>query len=167
MNLLNFNISVLLQNLHVPNIIIVNILNDIRHLVILLGKLKLKITNSSYSIWHLRVELYNIFLQHVRFKTSKRKLFWNHDSAKALLGFSFIMCVHIFLFLFELNNYVTSFVVEAIVFPFKYIADKPSMIFTRYTTPIFFPFVFLSHIPITYVSKTVFSVVILELILDL
>lgn len=129
----------LLQNLHVPNIIIVNILDDIRHLVILLGKIKLKITNSSYNIWQVRIELYNIFLQHVRFKTSKRKLFWKKlFSAKALLGFNFILCVHIFLFLFELNNYVTSFVVEAIVFPFKYIADKTSMIFIRYTTPIFF-----------------------------
>ena len=42
------------------------------------------------------------------------------------------------LFLFELNNYVTSFVVGAIVVPFKYIGNKTSMLFTRYTTLIFF-----------------------------
>ena len=46
--------------------------------------------------------------------------------------------MHIFLFLFELSNYVTSFVVGAIVVPFKYIGNKTSMIFTRYTTLIFF-----------------------------
>ena len=46
--------------------------------------------------------------------------------------------MHIFLFLFELSNYVTSFVVRAIAVPFKYIGNKTSMIFTRYTTLIFF-----------------------------
>ena len=41
-------------------------------------------------------------------------------------------------FLFELSNYVTSFVVAAIALPFKYIDNKTSIIFTRYTTLIFF-----------------------------
>ena len=40
-------------------------------------------------------------------------------------------------FLFELSNYVTSFVVGAIAVPFKYIGIKNSMLFTRYTTLIF------------------------------
>ena len=44
--LLSFNILSYLQNLYVPNIALVNILNDIHHLVVLLGKSKL-ITNAS------------------------------------------------------------------------------------------------------------------------
>ena len=48
------------------------------------------------------------------------------------------MCMHIFLFLLELRSYVTSFIVGAIVVPFKYIGNKTFMIFTRCTTLIFF-----------------------------
>ena len=70
----------------------------------------------------------------INLKCQKRKHLLNHDSAKVFFGVSLIMCMHIFLFLFELNNYVTSFVVETIVVPFKYIDNKTSMIFTRCTT---------------------------------
>ena len=38
--LLNFNINTFLQNLYVPNIALVNILNGILHLVILLGEIQ-------------------------------------------------------------------------------------------------------------------------------
>ena len=68
----------------------------------------------------------------------KRKHFLNHDSATVLFGVGFIMCMHTFLFFLELSNYVTSFVVGAIAVPFKYTGNKTSMIFTRYTTLIFF-----------------------------
>ena len=67
-----------------------------------------------------------------------------------------------YIFLSELCNYVLSFVVGIIV-PFKYIDNKTSMICTRYRTPIFFLFCFLSHTSNTYVSLT-FPVVILKLI---
>ena len=97
------------------------------------------------SIWHLRVELHNSSFQLAKLQMSKRKLLLNHDSATMLLGVSFIMCMHIFLFLFELSNYVTSFVVGAIVVPFKYIGNKTSMIFTRYTTLIFFILSFVTY----------------------
>ena len=52
----------ILQNSYVPNIALVNILNDICHLVILLGKSKLQIAKMPLesSIWHFRVQLYNI-----------------------------------------------------------------------------------------------------------
>ena len=90
------------------------------------------------SIWQVRVELYNSSFQLVKLKTSKRKHLLNHDSATVLFSVSFIMCMHIILFLFELSNYVTSFVVGVIAVPFKYIGNKTSMIFTRYTTLIFF-----------------------------
>ena len=56
---------------------------------------------------------------------SKRKLLLNYDSATALLDVSLIMCLRMF-FIFELNNYVTSFVVGAIVAPFNYIGNKTS-----------------------------------------
>ena len=94
-------------------------------------------------IWCVRVELYNSSFQLVKLKMSKRKLLLNHDSATVLCGFSFIVCMHLFLFLFDLSNHVTSFVVGAIVVPFKYIGSKTFMVFTRYTTLIFFilPFV--------------------------
>ena len=51
--------------------------------------------------------------------------------------------MHIFIFLLELSNQFTSFVVEAIAVPFKYIGNKTFIIFTRHTTLIFFilPFV--------------------------
>ena len=55
------------------------------------------------------------------------------------------MYVHIFLFLFELSNYVTSFVVGAIAVPFKDIGNKTSMIFTRYRTLIFFILSLVTH----------------------
>ena len=90
------------------------------------------------SIWHVRVELYNSSFQLVKLKMSKRKHLLNHDSATVLFGVGFIMCMYIFLFLLELSNYVTSFVLGAIAVPFKYIGNKASMIFTRYTTLIFF-----------------------------
>ena len=75
---------------------------------------------------------------------SKRKNLLNHDSPTVLFGVGFIICIHIFLFLlfllsfFLLSNYVASFVVEAIAVRFKCIGNKTSMIFTRYTTLIFF-----------------------------
>ena len=116
------------------------------------------------SIWHVRVELYNSFFQLVKLKISKRKLLLNHDSATVLLRVSFIMCMHIFLFLLELSNYVTSLVVGATVFPFKYIGNKTSMIYTRYTTLIFFILSF-----VTYSEYLRFKnlLVILKLLLDL
>ena len=116
------------------------------------------------SIWHVRVELYNSFFQLVKLKISKRKLLLNHDSATVLLRVSFIMCMHIFLFLLELSNYVTSLVVGATVFPFKYIGNKTSMIYTRYTTLIFFILSF-----VTYSEYLRFEnlLVILKLLLDL
>ena len=57
----------------------------------------------------MRAELYDNFFQHVKVQISKRKLLLNHDSTTALLGGSFIMCSHIFIFLFELNNYIAPF----------------------------------------------------------
>ena len=116
------------------------------------------------SIWHVRVELYNSFFQLVKLKMSKRKLLLNHDSATVLRRVSFIMCMHIFLFLLELSNYVTSLVVGATVFPFKYIGNKTSMIYTRYTTLIFFILSFA-----TYSEYLRFKnlLVILKLLLDL
>ena len=77
---------------------------------------------------------------------SKRKLLLKHGSATTLISVSFIMCMHIFFFIFELSNYVTSFVVGANVVPFKYIGNKTSMIFTRYTTLIFFILFFVTYI---------------------
>ena len=71
------------------------------------------------SIWHMRVELCNSSLQLVKFQTAKRKLLLNHEYATVLLGVIFMTCVYIFLFLFELSNYVTFLVVGAIVAPFK------------------------------------------------
>ena len=116
------------------------------------------------SIWHLTVELYNSFFKLVKLQMSKRKLLLNHDSATVLLRVSFIMYMHIFLFLLELSNYVTSLVVGAIVFPFKYIGKKTSMIFTRYTTLIFCILSF-----VTYSGYLRFKnlLVILKLLLDL
>ena len=76
---------------------------------------------------------------------SKRKLLLNHDSATVLLGASFIMCIHIYFFLFELSNYVTSFVVGAIVVPFRYVGSKTSMIVAKYTTLVFFNFSFFTY----------------------
>ena len=126
-----------------------NIRNDFRHRVILLGKFNLQITNVMCSllfvIWHVRVELYNSSFQLVNLKMSKRKLLLNYDPPTLLLGVSFIMCVHIFLFPFELNNYVTSFAVESIVVPFKYIANKTSIILFRYAILIFFILSFLTY----------------------
>ena len=75
---------------------------------------------------------------------SKRKLLLNHDSAKASLSVSFIMCLHIF-FLFELSNYLT-LVAGAIIVPFKYIGNETSIICTRYTTLIFFILLFVTYI---------------------
>ena len=79
-------------------------------------------------IWHVRVELYNSSLQHAKAKMSKRKLlysmFYSLYSITALLDVSFIICLHIFLFLLELSNYVTSIVVGAIAVPFKYVGNK-------------------------------------------
>ena len=90
------------------------------------------------SIRHKRFELYNSSFQLVKLKMSNRKLLLNHDSGTVSIGVSFIMCMHIFLFLSELSNYVTSFVVGAIVVPFKYIGNKTSIIFTSYKPLIFF-----------------------------
>ena len=86
----------------------------------------------------MRAELYNSSFQLIKLKMSKRKLLLSHDSAIVLFGVSFIMCMHIFLFIFELSNYVASFVVGTIAVPFKYIGNKTSMIFTRYTTLVLF-----------------------------
>ena len=88
-------------------------------------KLQMPLENS---MWHVRVELCNSSFQLVDLEMSKRTLLLNHDSATVLLGVSFWIYMHIFLFLFELCNYVTSFVVGAIVVPFKYIGNKTSMI---------------------------------------
>ena len=94
-------------------------------------------------IWHVRVELYDSSFQLVKLKMSKRKHLLNHDPATVLFGVGFIMWLHIFIFLLELSNQFTSFVVEAIAVPFKYIGNKTFIIFTRHTTLIFFilPFV--------------------------
>ena len=97
------------------------------------------------SICHKRFELYNSSFQLVKLKTSKRKLLLNRDSATVSIGVSFIMCMHIFLFLSELSNYVISFVVGATVVLFKYIGNKTSMIFTRYKPPIFFILSFVTY----------------------
>ena len=118
------------------------------------------------SILHVRVELYNSSFQLVKLKMPKRKLLLNHDSAAVLVGVSFIMCMHILLFLFELSSYVTSFVVGAIVVSFKYIGNKKPRRFSQDIQLLFVSFCLLSHILNTYVSKTFFSVVILKLILD-
>ena len=90
------------------------------------------------SICHKRLELYNSSFQLVKLNMSKRKLLLNYDSGTVSIGVSFIMCMHIFLFLSELSNYVTFFVVGAIVVPFKYIGNKASIVFTRYKPLIFF-----------------------------
>ena len=90
------------------------------------------------SIWHVRVELYNSSFQLVKLKMLKRKHLLNHDSATVLFGVSFIIYMHVFLFLFELSNYVTIFVARTISVPFRCIGNKTSKIFTRYTTLIFF-----------------------------
>ena len=50
-----------------------------------------------------------------------------------------------FLFLFELSNYVTSFVVGAIVVPFKYTGNETSMIFTGYATLVSFILFFVTY----------------------
>ena len=76
-------------------------------------------------------------------KCQKESFLLNHDSGTVSIGVSFIMYMHIFLFLSELSNYVTSFVVGAIAVPFKYIGNKTSIVFTRYKPLIFYilPFV--------------------------
>ena len=90
------------------------------------------------SIWHVRVELLNSPFQPVKLKMSERKRLLNNDSATVLFGVNFIMGMHIFLFLFELSSYVTSFVVGIIAVSFRYICNKTSMIFTRDKTLIVF-----------------------------
>ena len=100
----------------------------------------------------------------------KSKLLLDHDSATVLLGVSFIMCMNIFLFLFELSNYVTPFVAGTTIVSLKYIGNKTTMIFTRYTTlffhiPFFIFFCYIYQMP-TF-QKPSFSVMILKLILDL
>ena len=64
-------------------------------LVVSIGEIQTS-SDKCDSIWHVRVELYNISFQLVKFKMSKTKLPLNHDSATVLLGVSFIMCMHIF-----------------------------------------------------------------------
>ena len=98
-----------------------------------------------FVIWHVRVELYDSSFQLVNLKMSKRKLLLNYDPPTLLLGVSFIMCVHIFLFPFELSNYVTSFAVGSIVVSFKYIANKTSIILFGYAILIFFILSFLTY----------------------
>ena len=78
---------------------------------------------------------------------SKRKPFLNYDSPTALLSVVFVMCLHVFPFLSELGNYVSSFVVERIAVSYY---D-------------FVLFCFLSHISNTYVSQT-FCVVVFKLV---
>ena len=77
---------------------------------------------------------------------SKRKVLLNYDSAIALLGFSFIMGFYIFLFHYELSDYVTSFIVGAVIVPFKYIGNKTSIICIIYTTLTSFIFVFVTYV---------------------
>ena len=122
---------------YVPSIALVNILNYIHYLLMLLRKFKLT----------MRVELYDISFQHLKLKMSKRKPFLNYDSPTALLSAVFVMCLHVFPFLSELGNYVSSFVVERIAVSYY---D-------------FVLFCFLSHISNTYVSQT-FCVVVFKLV---
>ena len=90
----------------------------------------------------------------------QKEIFLNHGSPTALLGVSFIMCLHVFLF--ELGNYVISFVVETIVVSFEYISNKISK-FAEDVQPSFFSFCLMSHILNAYVSQT--FVVMLKLVL--
>ena len=99
------------------------------------------------NIWHVRVELYKSSLQHIKLKKcQKENFFLNHDSATALLSVSFIMCFHIFLFLYELSSCVISFVVGAILVPFKYIGNETWKNCIRYTTLTFFILFFVTYI---------------------
>ena len=92
------------------------------------------------------IELYHNSFQHVELKMSKRKVLLNHDSAIALLGVSFIICFYVFLFHYELSNYVTSSIVGAIIAPFKYVGNKISIIYTIYTTLISLILLFVTYI---------------------
>ena len=69
---------------------------------------------------------------------SKRKPLLNHDPAAALPDGVFIMYLHMLLFLFELSNFVTSFVVGAIAVPLNYIGNVTLKICSRYKTLVFF-----------------------------
>ena len=77
---------------------------------------------------------------------SKRKVLLNYGSAIALLGVSFIMVFYIFLFHYELSDYVTSFIVGAVIVPFKYIGNKTSIICIIYATLTSFIFVFVTYV---------------------